>query len=169
MTMNPWLRKFAVGTHILSSVGWVGAVVAFLALAVAGLAHLETARVSGLYFAMEVTAGSVIVPLSLASLLSGVVLSLGTRWGLLRHYWVLFKLLITVVASLLLFLHLPSIRSVSTVAAQRQLTGTDLRPTRVRFAMEAGAALLALLVTTTLSVYKPVGKTPYGQRKHRQQ
>jgi hypothetical protein len=35
--MTPGLRKFALTTHVTSSVGWLGAVVAFLALAIVGL------------------------------------------------------------------------------------------------------------------------------------
>jgi hypothetical protein len=37
MAMTPRLRKFALTAHVTSSVGWLGAVAAFLALAVAGL------------------------------------------------------------------------------------------------------------------------------------
>jgi hypothetical protein len=169
MTMTPWLRKFAVSTHITSSVGWIGAVVAFLALAIAGLTQVDTQRISGLYFAMALTACYVIVPFSLASLLSGVVLSLGTRWGLFQHYWVLFKLLITVVASAFLLLHLQPIRDMAEVTVKASLSGADLRPQRTKFAIEAGAALVALLTTLALSVYKPTGITAYGQRKRRQQ
>lgn len=45
-------------------------------------------------------------PFSLAALLTGVVQSVGTAWGLLRHYWVIAKLLITVLATLLLLVHM---------------------------------------------------------------
>jgi hypothetical protein len=169
MTMAPWLRRLAVGTHITSSVGWIGAVVAFLALAITGLTRVDTQRISGLYFAMELTACYVIVPFSLASLLSGIVLSLGTRWGLFRHYWVLFKLLITVVASAFLLLHLQPIRDMAEITAKTPIFDTNLRPLRTKFVIEAGAALVALLTALTLSVDKPAGLTPYGQRKRRQQ
>ena len=55
---------------------------------------------------MELTGWYVIVPLCLASLVTGLVMSLGTRWGLFRHYWVLAKLLITIVAMLILFAYM---------------------------------------------------------------
>jgi hypothetical protein len=35
--------------------------------------------------------------------------------------------------------------------------------------LHAGAALLLLLVATTLAIYKPRGMTRYGQRKQHQQ
>lgn len=38
MRRRPRLRKFALTAHITSSVGWLGAVVCFLALSIVGLA-----------------------------------------------------------------------------------------------------------------------------------
>ena len=114
------------------------------------------------WIAMELTGWSVIVPLSLASLLSGLVQALGTTWGLFWHYWVLFKLLLTVLATSVLLLHLPTVSLLAGVAAE---------PDRVNLGglrgelLHAGGGLLVLLVTTTLSVYKPRGLTPYGRRK----
>jgi hypothetical protein len=95
MIMPSRLRKVALTAHLASSVGWLGAAACFLALAVVGLASkdAQTARVTSLVLAPA--AWSVLVPLSLGSLLTGLVLSLGTTWGLVRHDWVLIKLLIT--------------------------------------------------------------------------
>ena len=61
------------------------------------------------YIAMELTGWFVIVPLSLASLLTGLVQSLGTTWGLFRHYWVLVKFLLTIGATIVLLLHMPTV------------------------------------------------------------
>jgi len=169
MAMTPRLRKFALTAHISSSVGWLGAVAGFLALAVAGLTSQEDQMARAAYLAMELTASFVIVPLSLASLLTGLVQSLGTKWGLFRHYWVLAKLLITFLATLLLLLHMQPISTLAGAAAEMSLSGADLRPLRVQLVVNAGAALLALLAATTLSVYKPRGLTPYGWRKQQEQ
>src|SRR5436190_12529293 len=97
MTMSAGGRKLALTAHVTCSVGWLGAVVVFLALAVIGLASPQPQTVRGVYLVMEPAAWSVLVPLAFASLLSGLVQSLGTSWGLARHYWVLAKLLINVV------------------------------------------------------------------------
>lgn len=169
MTMSPWLRKLALVVHISASVGWTGAVAAFLALAVVGLISRDALAVSGVYVAMDVVAASVIVPLSIASLLSGIVQSLGTSWGLFRHYWVLAKLLITAASTFLLLSHMRGISYVAALAGQMALGRGDLRELRVQLAIDAGAAIGALLVTTLLSVYKPRGLTPYGWRKQREQ
>ncbi len=79
--MNPRLRKIALTAHVTSSVGWLGAVAVFLALAVAGLTSQNAQTVRTAYLAMELTGRLVLVPLSLASLLTGLVQALGTGWG----------------------------------------------------------------------------------------
>lgn len=93
LTMTPGARKFALTAPVTASVGWLGAVAGFLALAIAGLTSQDPQRVRAAYLAMDMIGWFVIVPLSLASLVTGVIQSLGTTWGLFRHYWVLFKLL----------------------------------------------------------------------------
>jgi hypothetical protein len=165
MTMTPNLRKLALTAHITVSVGWLGAVAGFLALAVAGLTSQDAQLVRAAYLAMDLTASFVIVPLSLASLLTGLVQSLGTPWGLFRHYWILLKLLITVLATLILLVHMKPISYMASVVSETTLSSGDFRQLRIQLVANAGAALLALLVTTTLSVYKPSGMTPYGQRR----
>ncbi len=167
--MTPRLRKFALTAHVTSSVGWLGAVAGFLALAVAGLASHDALRVRAAYLAMELTSWFVIVPLSLASPLTGLVQSLGTTWGLFRHYWVLAKLLITIPASIVLLLHMQPIGRIAGVAAETTLASGDLSGLRIQLVANAGAALLVLLVATTLSVYKPRGRTRYGRRKQHEE
>ncbi|WP_437723542.1 hypothetical protein [Sorangium sp. So ce861] len=165
MTMTPRLRKFALTAHVTSSVGWLGSVAAFLALAVAGVTRQDAPMVRAAYLAMNLITWSVIVPLSLASLLTGLVQSLGTPWGLLRHYWVVFKLLLTVVATGVLLLHTRPIQYMASVAAETALSGGDLRRLRLQLVADAAAALVTLLVATALSVYKPRGVTRYGRRE----
>ena len=164
-TMTPRLRKLALTAHVAASVGWLGAVASFLALAVAGLTGQDAQRVRAAYLAMEAITWFVIVPLSLASLVTGLVSSLGTAWGLFRHYWVVAKLLLTLLATAVRLLHMPPISHVADVAAKTPLSGDDLRALRVQLVADAVAALLVLLAATALAVYKPRGLTPYGRRK----
>ncbi|MBI4544135.1 MAG: DUF2269 domain-containing protein [Gemmatimonadetes bacterium] len=170
MTLTPRLRKLALTAHVTSSVGWLGAVGGFLALAIAGLTSPDAQMVRAAYLAMELTAWFVIVPLSLASLLTGLVQSLGTTWGLFRHYWVLFKLLINVFASIVLLIYMQTLSYFAGVAAEAALSSADLAALRSPSpVLHAGAALLLLLVATTLAVYKPRGMTRYGWRKQHEQ
>lgn len=165
MTMTPRVRKFALTAHVSSSVGWLGAVGCFLALALAGLTSGDPQVVRASYLAMDVTARFVIVPLALAALVTGLIQSLGTTWGLLRHYWVLIKFLVTIVATVVLLQQLEAITYTADVAAETTLSRADLREARTSLVAHAGGGLLVLLVPTTLSVYKPRGLTRYGRRK----
>ena len=99
MTLTPNLRKLALIAHVTFSVGWLGAVAAFLSLAIAGLTSQDAQLVRSADLAMDLTACFVIVPLCFASFVTGIVSSLGTPWDLFRHYWVLVKLLITIPAT----------------------------------------------------------------------
>jgi hypothetical protein len=84
------------------------------------------------YLAMELTTWLVIVPLSLGSVLTGLVQSLGTTWGLFQHYWVLAKLLLTILATIIFLLHTQPISYVSGVAAETTLASADLRELRIQ-------------------------------------
>ncbi len=165
--MTPGLRKLALTAHVTASVSWLGAVAAFLALAVAGLTShdVQTTRVA--YLATEMITRSVILPLAFGSLLTGLVVSLGTSWGLFRHYWVLVKFMLTILATVLLLLHTQPIGVLAAVA--RQTTSfSDFSRLQIQVVGDAGAALLVLLVNVTLSVYKPQGMTVYGRRTQRE-
>jgi len=166
MSGRPRLRKFALTAHVVSSVGWLGAVVVFLALSVVGLTSQDPAVVRAAYLAMESIGWLVLVPLSVACLLTGLVQSLGTKWGLLVHYWVLMKLGITVVATIVLLLYMQTLNHLAAVAAELPPASADLGGLRSSSPLlHAGGALMLLLVAATLSVYKPSGMTRYGQRK----
>lgn len=166
MIMKPRLRKLALTAHVVSSVGWLGAVAASLALAVAGLVGHDAQVVRAAYLTLELIGWFVLVPLSFASLLTGLVQALGTPWGLFRHRWVLVKLLINVLATVVLLLYMQTLSYLAGVAADTTLSSADLlalrNPSPV---IHAGGALLLLLVAAMLSVYKPRGMTRYGQRK----
>jgi hypothetical protein len=160
------LRKFALTAHVVSSVGWLGAIVVFLALAVVGLTSEDAQLVRAVYLAAEPITWFVIIPFALASLVTGMVQSLATAWGLFRHYWILFKLLISVVATVVLLLYTETVGFFADLAADSSTELGQLRaPT---FVLHSGAALLLLLAATVLAVYKPRGMTSYGRRKQRQ-
>jgi hypothetical protein len=167
MTMTSRLRKFTLTLHVISSVGWLGAVTVFLVLAIAGLTNKDTQMVRSTYLAMGLTAKIVIVPLNLASLLTGLILSLGTKWGLFRHYWILVKFLITILSTLVLQMHMQPISLLADVASGRTLSSADLG-LQIQLVVAAGVALLVLLVNTTLAMYKPRGMTRHGQRKQQE-
>jgi hypothetical protein len=104
MPMSLRLRRFTLTAHVTSSVGWLGAVVAYLALPITALNSTDPGTIQAAYIAMELLGWYVIVPFSLAALATGLVQSLGTEWGLFKYYWVVAKLGLTVLATIILFL-----------------------------------------------------------------
>ncbi|GAB3042280.1 hypothetical protein GCM10027052_25190 [Parafrigoribacterium mesophilum] len=167
--LSPRLRKILLTAHVLASVGWFGAVGVFLALAISGLTGEGEQLVRAAYGAMGLIGWSVIVPLSLAALLTGVVLSAGTSWGFFRHYWVIIKLGITVVATVVLMVHMQPIGALADVAATKGVSGGVLIDLRTEVVVQASAALVVLIVATALSVYKPPGRTRLGWRVQQEQ
>jgi hypothetical protein len=167
--MSPGVRKLALTAHVICSVGWLGAVAGFLALAVVGLANDELPAVRAAYVAMNPIGWYVIVPLCCASFATGLIQALGTSWGLFRHYWIVAKLLIAILATVLLLVHMQPIDALGRAAADERFAIGDHRQVRVQLIADASAALLVLVVATILSIYKPRGLTKYGWRKQREQ
>lgn len=167
--MTPFVRKFALAAHISSSVGWFGAVVGFLVLAVAGLNSQNVQFVRGFYLAMELTGWYVIVPFCLASLATGLIVSLGSKWGLFRHYWVSSKFFLTIVSTLILFGFTQTLSRIGGLAADTTMPIEELRNLTQSPILHSSGGLLVLLVNTALSVYKPWGRTRYGLRKQNEQ
>jgi hypothetical protein len=126
--------------HVVSTVGWMGAIASFLALAVTGLTSHETRLVDSSYIAMKVIGWRVIVPLGLASLVTGLVQSLGTTWGLFRHYWVLLKFVLTVVATVLLLLHMTAANRLADSVSQTALFDSRLHGLRIQIMADAASS-----------------------------
>jgi hypothetical protein len=163
MIMSPRIRRFALTAHVTASIGWLGAALAFLAVAGVGLTSLDAQTVRGAYLVMEPAAWLVLVPLAFASLLTGLVMSLGTTWGVFRHYWVVFKLVITAFSTMVLLIYVETFQQMAAIAAD---SSADLDTVRnASPALHAVLATLLLLVATVLAVYKPQGLTAYGRRK----
>ena len=150
--------------HLTSSVGWIGAVIAYLCLDITAVASQDVQLVKAAYFAMELTALYVLVPLALGSMLTGIVQALGTPWGLFRHYWVVIAFLLTVLSTVVLLIETQTISYLAEVARSsadpRTLPGT--LPHSI-------GGLVVLLIITVLNVYKPRGLTPYGWRKQHEE
>jgi hypothetical protein len=161
LTMGARESKVTLTTHITFSVGWIGTVAAFLALSIVGLIGNDQ-TVRSCYISMEVVALFIIVPFCLLSLVTGLVQALGTHWGLFKHWWILVKLGLTVIATLILLLHMQPISYLADVTTQQILASDELRNLRIRIIADAAAAILVLVAITIVSVYKPWGKVQFG-------
>jgi hypothetical protein len=151
-------RKAMLLTHILCSVGWIGAVAAFLVLALVGLYSSNVMEMRAVYMAMQPITTWLIVPLAFLSLVTGLVQALTTLWGLFRHYWIVFKFLINLLSLPILLLHTRIIHGVAGAATANTLSAAGLHEDRVQLVVASGAALVALILAALLSVYKPKGR-----------
>ena len=163
--MTPSLRKLTLTIHLALSVGWIGAVVSYLVLGLSAVSSKNADTVRAAWIAMELTVGWLaIVPLAIGSLVTGLVMSLGTPWGLFRHYWVLITLALTIFCVAILLLHMPTVTATAQLA-RADSTAPDGRGGDL---LHPALGLLVLLTITVLNVYKPHGLTPYGWRKQRE-
>jgi len=123
-----------LAAHIICSVGWIGAAAAYLALAVAAEVNMQPLIVRAAWISMELSGWFVIVPLGCLALLTGLVLSLGTPWGLFKHYWFVIALVLTMLSLAVLLLHMPSVSTFASLArraddaAINRLGGDVLHP-----------------------------------------
>lgn len=164
--LRPGARKAVLSLHLTVSVGWIGAVVAYLGLGITAVQTDDAALIRAMWRAMEVTGWYVIVPLALASLVTGLVMALGTKWGLFRHYWVVISLVLTTLSVAVLVLHMPAVTSTATLA--QSVEGPALEGLGGDLAHPA-IGLVVLLGVQVLNLYKPRGLTRYGWRRQRQE
>ena len=168
MTMSPGLRKFVLAAHITLSVGWIGAVGAYMAFDFTAATGRDAQTLRTAYLAMERIALSVIVPLAFASLLTGLIVSLGTKWGLFRHYWVLISLVLTIIATVVLLVEAQTITAFADRARDPATSPAELRALGGTLLHSVGGTLV-LLVILVLNMYKPQGLTRYGWRKQQEE
>jgi hypothetical protein len=167
MIMAPPVRKFALAVHLSCSVGWLGAVVAYLVLDLTVASSQDVPAVRAAWMAMGLVVSWAIVPLALASLVTGLVMALGTKWGLFRHWWVLISFVLTVLATLVLLSEAGIVTRSAAIAAA-STTGAELRALPPTLLHSVGG-LGVLLVVQVLNVYKPQGLTPYGWRRQQEE
>jgi hypothetical protein len=169
--MTPALRKLTITAHVAFSVGWLGAVAAFLVLSIAGLTSHDAEVVRGAYLSMDLISRFIIIPLCLAALVTGLIQALGTPWGLFRYYWIAMKFGLAVFATIALLIHQFAVMAVAAKrvsgSATEALFSADLAPLKTELVRAPSLAILLLLVVTTLGVYKPWGLTPTGDASNR--
>jgi hypothetical protein len=158
--MGPRLRRAVLAAHLIAAVGWIGAVAAYLVLALAAATSEADETVRAAFVAMELLYFA-LVPLAAVALVTGLAQALGTRWGLLRHYWVLVKFVLTVVAFTVMLLNLDQVSEHADHV--RHLHGAEL-PGAGHDLQHAVGGLVILITAAILGVYKPRGMTRRGRR-----
>lgn len=155
--------------HLTVSVGWIGTVIAYLVFSASSMLAEDAQIVRASWIAMDLLGWYATVPLAVTSFLTGLVMALGTKWGLLRHYWVVFSFVLTTFAVVVLLLHMPDVSRLAAAArnADASLEGMSAHLSdRLREGdwLHPGLGLVVLLAVQVLNLYKPAGLTRYGWR-----
>ncbi|MFE5025439.1 DUF2269 domain-containing protein [Streptomyces sp. NPDC056656] len=155
-------RRATLVAHVTSSACWLGLTLGLLALAVTAITTGSDPMVEAACRAMKVFTDWLVIPLALFTLLSGLLLSLGTPWGLARHRWVYVKFWLTLATTAAsIFALRPGVNAaVATVMA-----GTPL-PQPSDLVAGPIVSLAAHLFMTVISVLKPWGLTRRGRKRH---
>lgn len=161
--LRPRSRKLWLALHVGFSVGWLGAAMAMLVLAIVGATTSNLLLRHYAYEIMHIFDLAIVIPLVLLALITGLVVSLGTKWGLVRYWWVLVKFAIAL--SIPLFAAVQESFWVrEAVAGTRADPAVDLAGTDVRLWVCFIVFSLLLWTATALSSYKPWGRTWWHQQ-----
>ena len=160
-------RKLVLTAHIAISVGLLGISVAMLVLGTVGATTADPASSRAVYLSMGIFTRGVIQPAAVGALVTGVVLSLGTSWGLLKHYWIVAKLALTVAAVLCgIFVVRPLVQqAIAATSGAAPLTTPDPGSAPMLLIAASAANVLMLGAATVISVYKPWGAIARGRRE----
>ena len=165
MVMRAGVRKLALSAHLTVSVGWIGTVIAYLGLGLAAANSRDDWTIRAAWIAMELIGWYVIVPLAVASLLTGLAMALGTKWGLFRYYWVAISFVLTLFAMVILILHMPTVTATVDIALESEGAALDALGGDL---FHPAIGLVILLIVQVLNLYKPPGMTRYGWRKQQE-
>jgi hypothetical protein len=167
--LPPRWRNLLLTVHIVVAVGVLGTDLVLLTLGTTALVSRDPELIRASYMAMGLLADAVLVPLALAALLTGILLGLGTAWGLTRHTWVLAKLVLTIATATAAVLVLrPALNRAAAQALQvplAELPATGIGQAGVVMTVAPVGALLVLVATVTLAVVKPWGQTRFRRRR----
>jgi hypothetical protein len=169
VNLKPGARKLTVVVHVVSSVSWLALMLCLLTLGATALVTSDPDTVRAAYRVMPILGDTLIIPLGLLSLSSGLVLSLGTRWRLFRYYWVAAKFWMTIAATAASIFALRARLHEAADIVRRHPTG-PLHPGFVRYnlVIVPSVALCVYLTNVILSVVKPWGqRAPFRKRSLR--
>jgi hypothetical protein len=148
--------------HIATSVSWLGSAYVTLIVCLAAALSVDPAFRLGCYEVLALLNRAVNIPLAFLMLVTGFVLALGTRWGLVRHRWIVTKLALSVVVILAnQRLTVPGVAA--TIVALR--AGIDPGPLPVQVVGFTAGTVAVLTAVVAVAVAKPWGPTGWGIAK----
>lgn len=156
---RPRLRRGVLTVHILASVGWIGVDLCVLVLAIVGDTSGDTTTQRSVFVVLGTVADALLIPLPLLALITGIAIALGTRWKLLRHYWVAVSLVATAAsAAAVVFALRPRLQQAASLARGAREPAAAVGQLRQEIIVASSLALLVLCMVAAINVYKPWGR-----------
>jgi hypothetical protein len=156
--LSPRWRKVMLTLHVAVSVGWLGSAYGMVVLGLVAWSNTDPLVRWGAYVALHDSDRLIMIPGSLAALATGLIVSLFTPWGLVKHFWVLTKLTLTVSAMIFAALY---VSQKATRAMQLTGHGAHVSVGSLGGQVVLGSVVMVLILAanTALSVFKPWGRT----------
>lgn len=165
--LTPAARQAVLVLHAVTGISWMGVDIALLVLLITARTTNDATLVVSGFNAIRMIVPVAVPPLSLGILVTGLLLGLGTPWGLVRYWWVLVKLILSLVMTILVFVSLvPAVNSIA-VLSTTPMSADAVRaslgslPTQLMF--PPVVSFLMLGVATILSIFKPWRRTPWSR------
>jgi hypothetical protein len=164
------MRKSILVVHIVSAGAWIGIDVAMGVVVFTALIVEDDNTKALCYRALELFAIWPLFTTGLVCLASGVVLGLGTKWGLVRYWWVAIKLVLNILLTTLVLVALRPGVIEAADQGRRFAAGEPASLAVGDLIFPPIVSPTALLIAFVLAVFKPWGrirKRPAPQRDAR--
>lgn len=162
--LSPRTRKLVLLTHIAAAGAWLGI---DLVLGVLVFTAFTATAVQSAVAAASLASFATwpLITVGLVTLMTGVLLGLGSKYGLVRYWWVLAKLVLNVVLVTLVVLVLaPGTTALAGTALDSLEAGTaPTLPSTLVFPPIVSST--AVIIAMALAVFKPWGRV--GARRRR--
>jgi uncharacterized membrane protein len=156
--LGPRTRRAVLVAHIASAGAWLGVDVAMAVLIVTAMTTHDVATQVFTLQALELVAIWPLLTCGVVCLLSGVALGLGSKWGVLRYWWVAVKLVLNLVLTGLVLVSLQFEVTEQADRARRLAAGEAVAFDLDNLIYPPTVSPTLLLVAITLSVVKPWGR-----------
>jgi hypothetical protein len=156
-------RRAVLVAHIASAGAWLGVDVAMAALILTAATAGDAGTRAFSLQALEIVTVWPLLTCGGTCLLTGIVLALGSRWGLLRYWWVTVKLAINLVLTVLVLVSLRFEIADQAERGRRLAAGQTVTFDLSNLIYPPTVSPTLLLVAMTLSVFKPWGRIRAGR------
>lgn len=155
-------KQWLVAIHVIAVASWIGGTLGMLLLGLYLRSGENGEQLAYTLSSMEVIDENLLKYPALLTLLTGILLSVWTQWGLVKHYWVTIKLILTVVTIMMGILFLDnwtaSLADMISETGFAALRNETFQSTWLSIIIMASFNVVCLLLMVFITYFKPFGK-----------